>query len=108
MGLEEVLVLRAVTYAMKQDGRKGFGFIAEEVEKIDPLLVYYDKEGRVDGVQYPYMTALLAKAIQELDARVEGGRLELAQKIDAHEERLERLEAQVEALQEQLKALQRK
>lgn len=46
------------------------GFIAEEVERIDPRLVNYDPQGRPHSVRYEDITSILTKGIQELDARV--------------------------------------
>lgn len=43
------------------------GFIAEEIELVEPTLVS-KHEGKLEGVKYPMITALLTKAIQELSA----------------------------------------
>jgi cell division protein FtsB len=43
------------------------GLIAEEVEKINPLFVTYER-GQIEGVKYPQLTAVLVKAMQELKA----------------------------------------
>jgi len=48
-----------------------FGFIAEEVEKIDPRLVVHDATGSPYSVRYENLTAVLAKGIQELDLNIE-------------------------------------
>jgi len=51
---------------------KSYGFIADEVETINPNFVFYnDKEDstkELAGVKYESMTAILVKAIQELKA----------------------------------------
>lgn len=46
------------------------GFIAEEVEQVDPRLVAYDQQGRPHSVRYEDITSILTKGMQELDARV--------------------------------------
>jgi hypothetical protein len=52
-----------------------YGFIADEVEKVDKNLVFYDdlKDGnkKLSGVHYNSMIAILTKAIQELKAEIE-------------------------------------
>jgi hypothetical protein len=71
MGLAEVLLLRAREFDWDEQhghGRHDFGFVAEEVEEVNPLLVTYRPE--LTGVKYSRLTALLVKAIQELEARV--------------------------------------
>ncbi|OGH49557.1 MAG: hypothetical protein A3I54_00225 [Candidatus Levybacteria bacterium RIFCSPLOWO2_02_FULL_41_11] len=75
LGLDEVMNLRPVTFTFKPGLNLGsdseVGFIAEEVEKVIPELVSYDREGRPSGVNYPNMTALLTRAIQELAQKLE-------------------------------------
>jgi len=52
-----------------------FGFIAEEMEKIEPRFVHYNKDEQgnefAEGVQYDRITALLVKAVQELKAEID-------------------------------------
>lgn len=88
-GLEKLDSLRPVTYEAKDDenGRTYAGFIAEEVDKAGLReFVVYNDAGEPDAVQYGHMTALLAKALQELAA-----------KNAALEERVAALEAQATA-----------
>jgi hypothetical protein len=51
-----------------------YGFIADEVEKVDKNLVFYDdlKDGnkKLSGVHYNSIIAILTKAIQELSAEI--------------------------------------
>ena len=51
-----------------------YGFIADEVEKVNKDLVFYDnlKDGskKLAGVEYNNMIAVLTKAVQELEARI--------------------------------------
>lgn len=42
------------------------GFIAEEVQQVDPRLVTFNKDGVVSGVKYDKMAAVIVKAVQEL------------------------------------------
>ena len=60
--------LRPVSFDYKEDyiadQPRQEGFIAEEVEKIDPLLVRY-MDGQIESVKYDRMVALLTSAIQD-------------------------------------------
>ena len=71
-GLAEVLMLRPVTFTSKDDYTKpAAGFIAEEVDAAGLTeFVVYDTDGLPDALNYANMTSLLAKAIQDLAARV--------------------------------------
>jgi hypothetical protein len=47
------------------------GFIADEIEKIDPRLSTYDHQtGKLHGVNYAQTTAVLTKAIQEQQVEI--------------------------------------
>ena len=69
-GLDEVMRLRPVTFNFKPELNIGtstyVGFIAEEVDLVVPELVSHGKDGLATGVDYPNMTALLARGIQEV------------------------------------------
>jgi hypothetical protein len=45
--------------------------VAEDMAKINPLLVTYDDDGKVEGVRYMQLTSVMAKAIQEQQAEIE-------------------------------------
>ncbi|OGD97389.1 hypothetical protein A3F02_01610, partial [Candidatus Curtissbacteria bacterium RIFCSPHIGHO2_12_FULL_38_9b] len=74
-GLDDILNLRPVTFNFRPEMNMGsdlqVGFIAEEVEGVIPELVSYDSEGLPSGVNYPNMTALLTKGIQQLNVKVD-------------------------------------
>lgn len=63
-GLTEIEQMRPVTFKWKGRDEKDFGFVAEDMAKINPLFVTY-KNGKIEGVKYPQLTAVLVKAIQE-------------------------------------------
>ena len=65
LGLETVLALRPRRFAWLGDGREDLGFLAEEVAAVDPLLAAIDAEGRLVGVRYRQMSALLTRAVQQ-------------------------------------------
>jgi hypothetical protein len=61
--LEKVEQLRGVSYDRKDNGRHEIGVIAEEVGKVVPEVVLYDKNGTdAQGVDYSRLTALLIEA----------------------------------------------
>lgn len=75
-GLQDVMRLRPVSYQLKPEynpaniGRQ-IGFIAEEVEKIEPRLVALDQEGKPRSVEYAQMSALLVNAIQQQQSEIQ-------------------------------------
>jgi hypothetical protein len=73
-GLEEVLALRPVSFDYKADyipnAPKQLGFIAEEVDLTIPELVARDEAGQIQGLDYPKFAAVIVKAIQELNVRL--------------------------------------
>lgn len=81
-GLQTVLKLRPISYLLKPEfnpehlGRMP-GLIAEEVQQIDPRLVALDDNGDPRGVRYMQLTAVLAKAEQELNAKIERQQIEI-------------------------------
>ena len=72
------------------------GFGAEEVEKIDPLLVTYNEKGQVEGVKYDRISAVLVNALNEQQARIEAQQQTIArqqQEIDALKNRQREIDA---------------
>jgi hypothetical protein len=74
--LEIINKLNPVNFDWKEDGKKDFGFIADEVEEIIPELVSY-KDDEVHGLHYSKLTPILVKALQEQQTQIE----ELKQEI---------------------------
>jgi Chaperone of endosialidase len=74
-GLAEVMKLRPVNYQGKNeiDGNKRFaGLIAEEVHDLGLTeFVQYAEDGSPDALAYQNMVALLTKAIQELNQKIQ-------------------------------------
>jgi hypothetical protein len=75
-GTGMIAQLRPVTFEWRERGEADFGFIAEEVAEINPLLVTY-KDGRVEGVKYDQLSAVLVNAMKELKAENEQLKYEL-------------------------------
>ncbi|OGN08431.1 MAG: hypothetical protein A3J46_05870 [Candidatus Yanofskybacteria bacterium RIFCSPHIGHO2_02_FULL_41_11] len=75
IGLDTIRQLRPVEFDWNHDliGAEGhdLGFIAEEVEAVNPLLAEHGGDGgALSGVKYNLMTSLLTKGVQELDANI--------------------------------------
>ena len=112
-GLAEVMALNPVSFFYKPDYLGSFasepnwngervGFIAEEVQKIDPRLVTTDALGNTDTVRYELITPILAKAIQELYAKFTELRdtvLAVLDRLAGHDEKIAELEARVAQLE---------
>ena len=94
LGLETIMQLRSVTFNWKDTNNFDLGFIAEEVEKINPLLVTYhpDKnQTSIEGVKYKQITAVLVNAIKQQQEQIEKLKVEiylLNNRISQIEERL--------------------
>jgi len=69
--LQIVSHLRPVVYQWKDSHLADLGFVAEEVQSVDPMLVTYTEQGQIQGVKYGQMSALLTSAMQELYGRCE-------------------------------------
>jgi hypothetical protein len=78
--LDKVLNLNPVTFTWKSDGRKGIGFVAQEVERVIPELVNTNEDG-YKGIYSTEMIPYLVKAMQEQQEMIE----KLQQEIDALE-----------------------
>lgn len=69
-GLEMIRRLRPVTFDWKSSGTRDIGFIAEEINEVEPLLNNY-LDGRVEGVKYDRVTTLLVNAVKEQQDQIE-------------------------------------
>jgi hypothetical protein len=70
-GLDIVRQLRPVTYNLKRDGKHELGFIAEEVNKVEPLLSTFNGKGEVEGVKYAQITTVLVNAVKEQQKQID-------------------------------------
>jgi len=68
-GLDVVRRLRPVSFNWKSDGQRDIGLVAEEVNKVEPLLSTYEAGGEVDGVRYNRLPVLLINAVQQQQAQ---------------------------------------
>jgi trimeric autotransporter adhesin len=69
--LATVKQLRGVSYDRKDTGKHEIGVIAEEVGKVLPELVSYEKNGQdASGVDYSRLTAVLIEAVKQQQAGI--------------------------------------
>lgn len=64
-GLNLVRRLQPILYSWKESGERDLGLAAEEVEKVEPLLVTYNGQGQVQGVKYERIAVVLLNAVKE-------------------------------------------
>ena len=83
-GLAAVMQLQPVSFRYKPefmpakfDPGEQLGFIAEDVQKIDPRLTPLDADGLPRGVEYDRITALLTNAVQEQQHEIDDLRRQL-------------------------------
>ena len=90
--------LRPVTFLYKPEYDDGshtlqYGLIAEEVAKLYPDMVGYDKDGQPSSVKYQSLAPMLLNEVQKQNARVE----KLEEQNRKLEDRLAALEALLSA-----------
>lgn len=76
-GWDLISKLRPVTFDWKSDGRRDIGFIAEEVNEIEPLLTLRRPDGQIEGVKYAQITTALVNTVKEQNTQIEKLRAEL-------------------------------
>ncbi|MGC2235385.1 MAG: tail fiber domain-containing protein [Pyrinomonadaceae bacterium] len=69
-GLTLLDKLNPVTFRWKTDNVEDLGFVAEEIEKVEPLLASDNKEGEIQGVKYDRISAVLVNAVKEQQTQI--------------------------------------
>jgi len=70
-GLGLIQQLKPIRFEWKGSGDSDFGLVAEDVEKINPLLVTYNKNRQIEGVKYDRIGVVLINAVKEQQAQIE-------------------------------------
>jgi len=70
-GLKLVNQLKPITFNWKTGGMRDLGLGAEDVEKVEPLLVTYNEKGAVEGVKYDRVAVVLLNAVKEQQVQIE-------------------------------------
>lgn len=89
-GLDLIRRLRPVTFQWKESGMRDLGLLAEDVNKVDPLLTTTNEKGEIEGVKYAQLSAVFINAFKDQQAQIE------------------KLQAQIAAQQTQIKTLARR
>lgn len=69
-GLDTLKLLKGVQFEWKDSGRKDYGVIAQDIEKVLPELVNVNEMTGMKGVKYASLIAILIESVKELDKRV--------------------------------------
>ena len=70
-GLNLARRLQPITFKWKDGGMRDLGLGAEDVERVEPLLVTYNQKGEVEGVKYDRVAVVLLNAVNEQQAQIE-------------------------------------
>ena len=109
-GLSLVNRLQPISFTWKEAGNRDLGLGAEDVEKIEPLLVTYNDKGEVEGVKYDRVAVVLLNAVKEQQDLITKQNQQLKQQQSAtlkQQHKLEQEQRRVEQQQQQLDALRK-
>jgi trimeric autotransporter adhesin len=99
---EAILALKPVSFRYKQeidpDRTAQFGLIAEQVEKVDPDLVARDDEGKIYGVRYEAVNAMLLNEFLKEHAQVQQLKANMARQQKEFDARTAQQQKQIDAL----------
>ena len=76
-GLNLINRLQPITFRWKNDQSLDLGLGAEEVAKVEPLLVTHNASGEIEGVKYDRVAVLLINAVKEQQAQIERQQAEI-------------------------------
>ncbi|HVF46556.1 MAG TPA: tail fiber domain-containing protein [Pyrinomonadaceae bacterium] len=94
-GLDMIKRFRPVTFDWIEHKNADIGLIAEEVARVEPLLVTHNRNGEIEGVKYDQLSVVLISAVKEQQAEIEFHQKQIATQqavIDKLEKRLTSLE----------------
>ena len=115
--------LRPVTFFYKPQYDDGshilqYGLIAEEVAKIYPDLVVYDKDGQPETIRYHLLTPMLLNEVQKQQKVVSAQQDVIAtqqqqlnaalEKVDVQQQQIMSLQQSKESQQQQIESLQQR
>lgn len=96
LGLDAVARLHPVTFIWKDSGQADLGLVAEEVDRVTPLLTTRNAAGQIEGVKYDRISAILVKGMQEQQAQI----TDLKAQNSVLEKKNDDLEARITALEQ--------
>ena len=106
---QALYALKPVSFRLKKEfdpmQALGFGLIAEEVEKVDPALVYRNAKGQVESVRYEMVNAMLLneflkehRTVEKLKSNVAKQEATVAQQQKDFQATASRQQKEIEAL----------
>ena len=107
-GLDLIRRLRPVAFTWKDGGMRDLGFIAEEVNAVEPLMTTYNDKGEVEGVKYDRISTALVNAVNEQQTEIESQQTEIrAQKKQINDQQtlIQNQQRQLNVQQKQIDAL---
>jgi hypothetical protein len=100
-GLDLVKRLRPVTFNWKSDNTADLGLVAEDVAKVEPLLVTRNGKGEVEGVKYDRVGVVLVNAVNEQQSEIDSLREQIVEQNDSlkrQQEKLDQQQAEIDAM----------
>src|SRR5690606_24376672 len=97
---EKVLALRGVEFDWKKSGKHEIGFIAQEVEVIEPNLVITSEVDGIKAVKYANIVALLVEAFKDHHKKLEENQKMFMVMSKGLNDRVKSLEREVASLRE--------
>jgi hypothetical protein len=96
--LDVINRLRPVTFDWKENGAHDVGFVAEEVNAVEPLFSTFNQSNQIQGVKYAQITTALVNAVKEQQTQIETQRAEnqeLREQIKKQQTQLDALKSLV-------------
>src|SRR5207253_5976703 len=81
-GLDLIRRLRPISFTWKMDGSRDLGLGAEDVAKVEPLLVTHNDKGEIEGVRYDRLNVVLINAIKEQQNQIDRQQTKAKQQQD--------------------------
>ena len=78
-GLSTLMKLKPITFDWKGTDLHDLGFGAEDVARVEPLLVTQNDKGEVEGVKYDRITTVLVNAVKEQQEQIDAQSREIAE-----------------------------
>lgn len=78
-GLATLMRLQPITFDWKGTGVRDLGFGAEDVARVEPLLVSENDRGEIEGVKYDRITTVLVNAVKEQQEKIDAQSREIAE-----------------------------
>jgi Chaperone of endosialidase len=102
-GLSLVKQLRPVSFTWKSNGSLDFGLVAEEVAKVEPLLITRNDKGDIEGVKYERVGVVLLNAVNEQQQQIDSQQ----RKIEAQQKQLQQQSQTIRGQQAKLDAMKK-